>query len=77
MATRAKKLIVKKRLTIESMSFALNDLAKRLRKEMQKSELVSKVREGDPKRFPRLRDKVKKVTEFEQTMRGSLIYVQH
>lgn len=45
------------------MKTALNDLARKLFFEMQKSELVTKAREGDLMWFPRLRDQVIKVTE--------------
>jgi len=51
-------------ITITAIEFTVIDLAKRLRKEMQKSGLVTKALEGDPKRFPRLRNKVIEVTGF-------------
>jgi hypothetical protein len=50
-------------ITINNIDFTLNDLTRRLRKEMRKSELVRKPLEGNPKRFPRQLWLVTKVTE--------------
>jgi hypothetical protein len=49
-------------------NFTVNDLTKKLRKEMRKSELLSKAREGSPKREPRQKWSVPKgkVTEMWQ-----------
>jgi hypothetical protein len=48
----------------EGLLATLNDLARKLLREMQKSELVTKALEGSPKRDPRLLNKqVTKVTE--------------
>ena len=47
---------------IATINFALNDLARRLRTEMQKSELVCKVQEEESKNSSRLKNKVTKVT---------------
>jgi len=48
---------------IKEIDFTLIDLARKLRKEMQKSGLTTKALEGNPKRSPRLRNQVNKVTE--------------
>lgn len=50
-------------IIIKNIEFTLRDLTIRLRKQMRKSELLTKAVEANPKRFARLIFQVNKVTE--------------
>ena len=63
MVTGAKKFLENENNSIEKKNFALIDLTRRPFKGMRKSELVTKAREKNPKRFFRLINKVTKVTD--------------